>query len=50
MFEGGTLEKLMGVFKQVLWPESKSDLYLTFLASPIHLGARRPVNPHHSDG
>lgn len=42
--------RLKDIFRSKLWPESKGDLYATFLASAIDLGARLPLKPNDGEG
>ena len=41
---------LKGIFKHHLWKNSSKDLHLTFIASSIDVGYRRPVIPSEKDG
>ena len=41
---------LKGIFKHHLWKESSKDLHLTFIASSVDVGYRRPVIPTEKDG
>uniref|UniRef100_A0A1B6CP38 Dystroglycan-type cadherin-like domain-containing protein n=1 Tax=Clastoptera arizonana TaxID=38151 RepID=A0A1B6CP38_9HEMI len=41
---------LLNIFKHVLWKESADDLYVTFIASAVALGARLPLNPDEGEG
>lgn len=50
MFDVETMDRLKDVFRRQLWKDSQNDLYLTFLASAIQLGARRPLNPEEGEG
>lgn len=50
MFDVETMERLKDVFRKQLWKDSQSDLYLTFLASAVQLGARKPLNPEEGEG
>ena len=45
-----TFRNLKGIFKHHLWKESSKDLHLTFIASSIDVGYRRPVIPTEKDG
>ncbi|KAF7382697.1 hypothetical protein HZH66_013099 [Vespula vulgaris] len=42
-------EKLLDVFRNKLWTTA-TDLYVTFLASAVELGARLPLKPGESEG
>ncbi|KAK2588062.1 hypothetical protein KPH14_004127 [Odynerus spinipes] len=42
-------EKLLDVFRNKLWTAA-TDLYVTFLASAVELGARLPLKPGESEG
>lgn len=50
MFDVQTMDNLKGVMKNQLWKDSQYDLYLTFLASAVDLGARKPLNPEEGEG
>lgn len=50
MFDVQTMDNLKNVIKNQLWKESQNDLYLTFLSSAVHLGARKPLNPEEGEG
>jgi Sarcoglycan alpha/epsilon. len=50
MFDSYRLNRLLDVFRRELWHESKNDLYVTFLASAVHLGARHPLRPNEGEG
>ncbi|KAK7794674.1 hypothetical protein R5R35_003789 [Gryllus longicercus] len=50
MIDENRQRRLLDVFKLKLWPESKSDLYVTFLASAVQLGARLPLKPNEGEG
>lgn len=50
MFDSYRLNRLLDVFRGELWRESKDDLYVTFLASAVHLGARHPLRPNEGEG
>ena len=50
MFEVERMDRLKNVFKQQLWTESVEDLYVTFLASAVKLGARLPLDPNDGEG
>ncbi|XP_075220419.1 sarcoglycan alpha isoform X2 [Lycorma delicatula] len=50
MFDIKSLIKIMDVFRVQLWPDSAEDLYVTFLASAIQLGARLPLTPNEGEG
>ncbi|XP_046828684.1 epsilon-sarcoglycan isoform X2 [Vespa crabro] len=42
-------EKLLDIFRNKLWTTA-TDLYVTFLASAVELGARLPLKPGESEG
>ncbi|XP_063541751.1 alpha-sarcoglycan isoform X1 [Cydia strobilella] len=44
------MTRLKDIFRGILWPESNHDLYPTFLASAIDLGARLPLKPSDGEG
>ncbi|XP_043268170.1 epsilon-sarcoglycan isoform X2 [Venturia canescens] len=48
-FDRRRLERLLDVFRNVLWVEAK-DIYLTFLASAVEFGARLPLDPEEPEG
>ncbi|XP_022207832.2 epsilon-sarcoglycan isoform X1 [Nilaparvata lugens] len=50
MFDEKRLNQLLDVFRLQLWPESAADLYVTFLASAVQLGARLPLKPNEGEG
>ncbi|XP_054258310.1 epsilon-sarcoglycan-like [Macrosteles quadrilineatus] len=50
MLESERYNRLLDVFRRTLWPDSQDDLYITFLASAVHLGARLPLNPTDGEG
>lgn len=50
MFDVERMDRLMDVFRKRLWKDSQDDLYITFLASAIQLGARLPLNPNEGEG
>lgn len=50
MFDSYRLNRLLDVFRCELWHESENDLYVTFLASAVHLGARHPLRPNEGEG
>ncbi|XP_017771255.1 PREDICTED: epsilon-sarcoglycan isoform X2 [Nicrophorus vespilloides] len=50
MFDVERMDRLKDVFRKRLWKDSEEDLYVTFLASAIELGARLPLNPDEGDG
>ncbi|KAG8246848.1 hypothetical protein J6590_075814 [Homalodisca vitripennis] len=50
MLDSDRYNRLLDVFRRSLWPESQSDLYITFLASAVQLGARLPLNPFEGEG
>ncbi|XP_053619851.1 alpha-sarcoglycan isoform X2 [Plodia interpunctella] len=44
------MSRLKDILRLKLWPESSQDLYTTFLASAIDLGARLPLKPEDGEG
>lgn len=50
MFDQDRMSKLLNVFRKKLWQESANDLYFTFLASAVQLGARLPLTPNEGEG
>ena len=50
MFDVERMERLKDVFRKQLWKDSEQDLYVTFLASAVDLGARLPLNPKEGEG
>ncbi|KDR16217.1 epsilon-sarcoglycan isoform X2 [Zootermopsis nevadensis] len=50
MFDSYRLNRLLDIFRCELWRESEGDLYVTFLASAVHLGARHPLRPNEGEG
>ncbi|KAJ9585970.1 hypothetical protein L9F63_020384, partial [Diploptera punctata] len=50
MFDSYRLNRLLDVFRHKLWREGVNDLYVTFLASAVHLGARLPLRPNDGEG
>ncbi|XP_049880683.1 alpha-sarcoglycan [Pectinophora gossypiella] len=44
------MNRLKDIFRMKLWTESSQDLYATFLASAIDLGARLPLRPSDGEG
>jgi hypothetical protein len=50
MFDSYRLNRLLDIFRCELWRESEDDLYVTFLASAVHLGARHPLRPNEGEG
>ncbi|KAJ2940487.1 hypothetical protein O0L34_g6417 [Tuta absoluta] len=44
------MTRLKDILRTKLWPESNDDLYATFLASAIDLGARLPLKPSDGEG
>lgn len=46
----GRVENLKNIFKHDLWPESKSDLHLSFMESAIAMGGRRPLRSTQREG
>ncbi|CAL7938212.1 unnamed protein product [Xylocopa violacea] len=49
MFDRNRTEELLGIFRKRLWKDA-TDLYVTFLASAIELGARLPLKPSEGEG
>ncbi|XP_012266533.1 epsilon-sarcoglycan isoform X2 [Athalia rosae] len=49
MFNSNRTQKLLDIFKNELWKDA-SDLYFTFLASAIEMGARLPLRPGEAEG
>ncbi|XP_024936252.1 alpha-sarcoglycan isoform X2 [Cephus cinctus] len=49
MLDYNKTEKLLNVFRNKLWTEA-TDLYVTFLASAVELGARLPLRPGEGEG
>ncbi|XP_053976886.1 epsilon-sarcoglycan isoform X2 [Hylaeus volcanicus] len=49
MFDRNRTEKLLDIFRKKLW-KNATDLYVTFLASAIELGARLPLKPSEGEG
>lgn len=50
MFEVERMERLKDIFRKKLWRDSQNDLYVTFMASAVKLGARLPLNPNEGEG
>lgn len=50
MFDSDRFNRLLEVFQNILWPDSQQDLYITFLASAVQLGARLPLSPNEGEG
>lgn len=50
MFDTDKIKSLKDVFGENLWKDSVPDLYVTFLASAVQLGARLPLNPNEGEG
>lgn len=50
MFEVERMDRLKDIFRKKLWQDSQNDLYVTFLASAVKLGARLPLNPKEGEG
>lgn len=44
------MTRLKDILRTKLWTESHQDLYPTFLASAIDLGARLPLKPSDGEG
>ncbi|KAL0122438.1 hypothetical protein PUN28_007276 [Cardiocondyla obscurior] len=49
MFNNNRTQKLLDIFRNKLW-KGAADLYVTFLASAIELGARLPLKPSEGEG
>ncbi|CAK9794779.1 SGCE [Anthophora plagiata] len=49
MFDRNRTEELLDIFRKKLWKDA-IDLYVTFLASAIELGARLPLKPSEGEG
>ncbi|XP_043247899.1 alpha-sarcoglycan isoform X1 [Colletes gigas] len=49
MFDRNRTERLLDIFRKKLWKDAR-DLYVTFLASAIELGARLPLKPSEGEG
>ncbi|XP_076165424.1 sarcoglycan alpha [Ptiloglossa arizonensis] len=49
MFDRNRTEELLDIFRKKLW-KNAPDLYVTFLASAIELGARLPLKPSEGEG
>ncbi|XP_076295450.1 sarcoglycan alpha isoform X1 [Lasioglossum baleicum] len=49
MFDRNRTVELLDIFRKKLWKEA-TDLYVTFLASAIELGARLPLKPSEGEG
>lgn len=50
MFDVERMERLKEVIKKYLWKNSEANLYMTYLASAIDLGARLPLDPTKGEG
>ena len=50
VFDAHRLKNLKSVFKDRLWPQSGDDLHLTYIASAVDVGYRKPANPALKDG
>lgn len=50
LFDQYRVMKLLDIFRYKLWPDSFTDLYVTFLASAVTQGARLPLKPNESEG
>lgn len=50
MFDVDRMDRLKDVFRKHLWNDSEEDLYMTYLASAVDLGARLPLNPKEGEG
>ncbi|XP_050594547.1 alpha-sarcoglycan isoform X3 [Bombus affinis] len=49
MFDRNRTEELLDIFRKRLW-KNAMDLYVTFLASAVELGARLPLKPTEGEG
>ncbi|XP_076547006.1 sarcoglycan alpha isoform X2 [Osmia lignaria lignaria] len=49
MFNRNRTEQLLDIFRKKLWKDA-TDLYATFLASAVELGARLPLKPSEGEG
>ncbi|XP_017758121.1 PREDICTED: epsilon-sarcoglycan isoform X1 [Eufriesea mexicana] len=49
MFDRNRTEELLDIFRKRLWKDA-TDLYVTFLASAVDLGARLPLKPSEGEG
>ncbi|XP_046614545.1 epsilon-sarcoglycan isoform X2 [Neodiprion virginianus] len=49
LFNATRIDQLLDIFKNDLWKDA-SDLYVTFLASAIEMGARLPLKPEEGEG
>ena len=50
IFDPHRLKNLKSLYTEQFWPESKADLHLTFIASSLEVGYRRPLRPTEKDG
>lgn len=50
MFDVERMERLKDIFRKKLWRDSQNDLYVTFMASAVELGARLPLKPNEGEG
>uniref|UniRef100_A0A182RB31 Dystroglycan-type cadherin-like domain-containing protein n=1 Tax=Anopheles funestus TaxID=62324 RepID=A0A182RB31_ANOFN len=50
MMDPGRIENLKNIFRNDLWPESRSDLHVIFMDSAVKLGARLPLRPQQREG
>uniref|UniRef100_A0A182WIX2 Dystroglycan-type cadherin-like domain-containing protein n=1 Tax=Anopheles minimus TaxID=112268 RepID=A0A182WIX2_9DIPT len=50
MMDPGRIEDLKNIFRNDLWPESRSDLHVIFMDSAVKLGARLPLRPQQREG
>ncbi|XP_049544642.1 alpha-sarcoglycan isoform X1 [Anopheles darlingi] len=50
MMDPGRIENLKNIFRNDLWPESRSDLHIIFMDSAVKLGARLPLRPQQREG
>ncbi|XP_026465363.1 epsilon-sarcoglycan-like [Ctenocephalides felis] len=49
MLDPHRMDRLLDVFKKKMWREA-TDIYVTFVESAIHLGARLPLMPDEKEG
>ncbi|XP_049824215.1 epsilon-sarcoglycan isoform X2 [Aethina tumida] len=50
MFDPERMEALKDIFRKILWKDSGSDLYVTYMNSALDIGARKPPNPTEEEG
>lgn len=50
VFDAHRLKNLKNLFKEHFWPESSLDLHLSYIASSLEVGYRRPLHPTERDG